>query len=106
MNRFASILAHELRNPLETVLIYLDLLGDADEVTLPQISDALDHIEEIIEVLLVLTQGHDEISDRELVGLTGVDKEAWTNTETNDAELKVKSSRVVDVNPTSAETWR
>lgn len=100
LNRFASMLAHELRNPLEIAQIYLGFLEDSDSATTNQIEDALDRMEEIIEILLVLARGRDQISDREPVGLTGAAKEAWTNTETGDAELKVRSSMVMDVNPT------
>lgn len=100
LDRFASMLAHELRNPLEIAQIYLDFIEDADTATIEQIDDALNRIEEMIEVLLVLARGRDDISDREPVSLTGAVKEAWQNMETGDAELEVTSSRVVAVKPT------
>ncbi|PSP56627.1 hypothetical protein BRC82_01755 [Halobacteriales archaeon QS_1_67_19] len=100
LDRFASMLAHELRNPLEIARTYLDFLEHADPDTVDQIDDALGRIEELIEVLLVLARGRDEIGDREPVDLADAAREAWTNAETADAELEIESSRAVDANPT------
>ena len=100
LDRFASMLAHELRNPLEIAQIYLDFLDDADAATIDQIADAHDRMEEIIEVLLMLAQGRDDIDDREAVGLTGTVEDAWANTTTGDAQVKVTTTRILWVNPT------
>ena len=99
LDRFASMLAHELRNPLEIAQIYLDFLDEGDDATLDQIANAHDRMDEIIEVLLVLARGQDDIGDREPVGLTGAVKEAWANTTTGSAEIEVVSTQTLYVNP-------
>lgn len=100
LERFASMVAHELRNPLEIAQIYLGFLDDADEATIDQIADAHDRMEEIIEVLLMLARGRDDIDDREAVGLTGMAKEAWANATTDKAQVKVRTEQILWVNPT------
>lgn len=100
LNQFANLLAHELRNPLEIAQIYLDFLDDSDEATINEIAEALDQIDQIIEVLLILARNQNDVVDREPVSLTGVVKDAWTNTTTGDAVVEVKSTQVLRVNPT------
>ena len=101
LDRFASMLAHELRNPLQVAQIYLDFIDDEDETaTIDQIADALERIDEIIEVLLMLARGDDDVGDREAVGLTGAVADAWRNTETGMAQITVTTSQILWVNPT------
>jgi len=81
LERFASMLAHELGNPLQVTQIYLDFLrDDEDGATVAEIADALERIDEIIEVLLMLARGNDEVGGRESVDLSDVVADAWANT--------------------------
>jgi PAS domain S-box-containing protein len=101
LERFASMLAHELRNPLQVAQIYLDFLDDEREsATLDEITDALERMDEIINVLLVLARGRDEVGDTEAVGLTGAVADAWAAIEPGTAEVKVTTSQVLWMNPT------
>ena len=101
LDRFASMLAHELRNPVQVAQIYLDFIdADDDSGTIEKIGGALDRIDEIIEVLLMLARGRDAVGDREAVGLTGVVADAWANTDTGRTEVKVRTSKILWVNPT------
>jgi PAS domain S-box-containing protein len=131
LDQFASMLAHELRNPLQTAQIYLDFVasdeeqddgerddeerddakadqkenGDGDgasrdEANVEQIEEALQRIDEIIEVLLVLARGRGEVVDREPVALADVATQAWTNASSESAQLAVETDRLLNVNPT------
>ena len=101
LERFASMLAHELRNPLQVAQIYLDFIDNEDgTATIDKISDALERMDDIIEVLLMLAQGRDAVGEKEAVGLTGVVADAWANTDTGTAEVKVTTSQILWVNPT------
>ena len=93
------MLAHELRNPLQTAQIYLDFVEEGDEASTAQVREALERIDEIIEVLLVLARSQNQVGEREAVGLADVAAEAWAETETEGATLKVDTSQVVRVNP-------
>ena len=100
LDRFASMLAHELRNPLQIAQIYLGFLDDeVDEATLDTVAEALNRIDEIIGVLLVLAKGRNAVGDQEAVGLTGAVTDAWANTDTGPAEVEVTTSQVLWVNP-------
>ncbi|UPW01624.1 PAS domain S-box protein [Halorussus gelatinilyticus] len=99
LDRFASMLAHELRNPLEIAMIYLDLLDSEDTATVEQVGEALDRIDEIIDVLLILARGLDEVGDRETVDLAAAVEDAWADVESDDAEFEVASTRTLSVNP-------
>ncbi|WP_458204590.1 two-component system sensor histidine kinase NtrB [Haladaptatus sp. NG-SE-30] len=102
LERFASMLAHELRNPLYVAQLYLDFIDseDKDEIAaIDQIDDALERIDEIIEVLLVLARGEDEVGHRETIELRSVVTTAWAAIETDDANLEVTSSQQLSANP-------
>lgn len=93
LERFASMLAHELRNPLQVAQIYLDFVhDDEDGATVAEIADALDRIDEIIEVLLMLARGNDEVDDRGSADLADVVADAWANTATGRATIEVAAS--------------
>ncbi|NHN61445.1 MULTISPECIES: PAS domain S-box protein [Halorussus] len=100
LQRFASMLAHEIRNPLQVAQIYLDFVDDDEGTSVDRIAESLEQIDEIIEVLLMLAQGDDEIECRETVALAEVAADAWANTETGCAEFDLSTSRRFRVNPT------
>ncbi|WP_135830319.1 two-component system sensor histidine kinase NtrB [Halorussus halobius] len=101
LERFASMLAHELRNPLQVAQIYLDFVhDDGDGATVAKIADALDRIDEIIEVLLMLARGNDGVDGRETVDLSEVVADAWANTSTGRATIAVTTSQRFRVNRT------
>jgi PAS domain S-box-containing protein len=124
LDQFASMLAHELRNPLQTAQIYLDFVAndrkndddenddrdeasreDGDETSrgesdVEQVGTALQRIDEIIEVLLVLARGRGEVTDREPIAFADVAKQAWANVASESARLEVEVDRLLNVNPT------
>jgi len=99
LERFASMLAHELRNPLEVAQVYLDFLDGDDEATVDQIADALERIDEIIDVLLAIARGRDGIEGVEDAALAAVAADAWADTETGAATLENDADAVVRANP-------
>jgi len=99
LERFASMLAHELRNPLEVAQVYLDFLDGGDEATVDQIADALERIDEIIDVLLTIARGRDGIDGVEDVALADVAADAWATTESGAATLENDADAVVRANP-------
>ncbi|NEU58320.1 nitrogen regulation protein NR(II) [Halorussus sp. MSC15.2] len=104
LDQFASMLAHELRNPLEIAQIYLDFLDDGDEATIAEIATALDRIDEIIEMLLVLARSHGGVGDRESVDLATAATEAWEDTATGDADIELTTSLTIRANSTHLQS--
>jgi signal transduction histidine kinase len=99
LDSFASLLAHELRNPLSIVQIYHRQAADGDEDAAETVENALTRIEEMVDVILVIVKGKDADLDREAVDLAAVAKEAWAGIEVPDARFVVETDRVVSADP-------
>ncbi|GAB6862568.1 ATP-binding protein [Haloplanus litoreus] len=90
LERFASTLSHDIRNPLSVAQGRTELaLAEDETAQLEHVTDALDRIEGIIEDLLTLSREGRTIDDRKLTSLTAVANDAWANTDTADATLDV-----------------
>jgi len=89
LDRFASVVSHDLRNPLNTAMGRFDLLtADCDSEHLPPIDRSLDRMETLIENLLTVAREGvpvDEISD---VDLDEVAADAWATAETENCTLR------------------
>ncbi|WP_435181631.1 PAS domain S-box protein [Halorussus sp. AFM4] len=96
LESFASMLAHELRNPLSIAQIYVSNAAAGDETAFEQVEDALDRMDDMIDILLVMTRGSDATIDREPVDLAATATEVWSELATGDARLSVETDRVVE----------
>ncbi len=93
LENFASIVSHDLRNPLNVAQGYLDLLGnDIDRDELRLVVNALDRMETLITELLELARTNQEIGETEPVSLRDVCETAWAAVSTGDATLSVPES--------------
>ena len=99
LESFASMLAHELRNPLSIAQIYLQTARNGDESAFARVADALDRMEDMIDVLLVMTRGGDPAIDPELVSLGEAASEAWADIDANRSRLEVETNGMVEVEP-------
>jgi PAS domain S-box-containing protein len=95
LDSFASMLAHELRNPLNIAEIYLQQIETDDETVIEQVADALDRIGEMLDVLLVLAKGRDAVSSVQTVGLDDVARDVWETLDPESASLVVETERAV-----------
>jgi PAS domain S-box-containing protein len=107
LESFASMLAHELRNPVTIGQIYSDQLpaetdpdSDSDPEAVEYVRDAFDRIENMIDVLLVLARGREAVGESSPVELTAVAEDAWTEIEPPDATLDMTTDRVVRADET------
>ncbi|MFB6235868.1 MAG: nitrogen regulation protein NR(II) [Halopenitus sp.] len=95
LENFASIVSHDLRNPLNVAQGYLDLLKedvDRDEVHL--VDNALDRMETLITELLELARSKEEGGETEEVSLDDVATDAWRAVSTADAVLSTPADSV------------
>ncbi|WP_137286047.1 PAS domain S-box protein [Halorussus salinisoli] len=99
LESFASMLAHELRNPLSIAQIYLQTAESGDESAFEQVADALDRMEDMIDILLVMTRGGDAAIDPELVSLREAASEAWADVAAEQGRLEVETDVQVEVEP-------
>lgn len=95
LDNFASLLAHELRNPLSVARIYLRKVMAGDESAGEEVEQALVRIGEIVDVLLVIAQGEDADFDREVVALSEIAEETWRDLDVPDADLVVQSDQTL-----------
>jgi len=85
---FASVVSHDLRNPLNVAEGSLELAQEeCDSEHLASVDRALDRMGALIEDLLTLAREGEAVSDLEPVDLQALVENCWANVETTDATL-------------------
>lgn len=92
LDEFASIVSHDLRNPLNVAHGNLELAqSECDSEYVVDAMDALDRMYEIVHDVLALAQNGRIVVDEEPVDLAATAREAWSTVETPNGELSVGS---------------
>ncbi|UPV75076.1 hypothetical protein M0R89_03165 [Halorussus limi] len=99
LESFASMLAHELRNPLNVAQIYLPRAAAGGEDAAAEVEAAHDRIEEMINIMLVTARNTDSCVERERVSLGDIAAEAWADLPARRANLVVETDRSVRADP-------
>ncbi|MFQ3284479.1 PAS domain S-box protein [Natronomonas sp.] len=100
LEEFASVVSHDLRNPLSVAAGNLKLAREECESDrLEAVSDSIDRMETLIENLLALAREGETVSEREAVDLAAAAERHWGRVETADAELIVDIDRTVEADP-------
>ncbi|NHN46086.1 PAS domain S-box protein [Halostella sp. JP-L12] len=100
LDEFASIVSHDLRNPLNVAEGFLDLARDTDDPEhFEQVAEAHDRMSRMIDELLSLARRGDIVGDAELVELRSAAADAWSAVDTGDSALAVETDLVVDADP-------
>lgn len=90
LERFASIVSHDLRNPLNVAQGRVDLAADdCDSEHLDHVADAHERMNALIDSLLSLSQEGDLATDLEGVDLADAVERAWSSVPTDDAHLQL-----------------
>jgi signal transduction histidine kinase len=88
LEQFASLVSHDLRNPLSVATGRAELLdADVDSEHLPPLRTALDRMDELIEDILQLAREGPTAANTAPVRLDAVVPAAWKTAETADADL-------------------
>jgi len=96
LEEFASIVSHDLRNPLSVARGRLDLVREErDSEHLEAVARAHERMETLIEDLLTLARDGDAVEETERVPLRGLAEACWEGVETADATLRVETDRAV-----------
>ena len=96
LEEFASVVSHDLRNPLNTAMGHVDLVAvDGDDDHLEAVEDSLSRMETLIDDLLTLARDGAQVEDLTAVNLADLSREAWGTAETRDADLAVTVDRAV-----------
>ena len=97
LEQFASVISHDLQNPLNVISGYLELAietGNLDRLD-PAV-DAADRMSEMLEDLLTLAREGRAVGETETVDLEPIVEEAWENVETHDASLETAGFGALD----------
>lgn len=93
---FASLVSHDLRNPLNVAMGGVDLVQDeyASEY-LDAVADALDRIDQLIDDLLTLARQGEAVGSRDAVQLSSLVETCWATVETAGSELVITTELTV-----------
>ncbi|WP_247729639.1 ATP-binding response regulator [Halovivax limisalsi] len=96
LNEFATVISHDLRNPLTVAKGQLDLLSaDCESEHVAEIESALDRMDALMENLLTLAREGNSVDELRAVDLETAGRQAWGTVDTDDATLSVETDRVV-----------
>ncbi|ELZ98105.1 multi-sensor signal transduction histidine kinase [Haloferax mucosum ATCC BAA-1512] len=97
LEEFASVVSHDLRNPLNVVQGRLELAREqyGDDENLDKAADALDRTFELIDDLLMLAREGTAVKDPERIDISDIASECWETVETGDATLRVETGDIV-----------
>jgi len=100
LDTFASVVSHDLRNPLSVARGFLELARENDPEALDRIEGALDRMDRLIDTLLALARSGEAIREPEAVSIEDATTAAWRTVETDGSALDV------DIEDGAAETVR
>ncbi|TKX67948.1 PAS domain S-box protein [Halorubrum sp. SP9] len=88
LEEFASVVSHDLRNPLNVATGRLELLSDeCDSEHINGLKKALKRMEALIGDLLALAREGKAVTDTQAVNLAALTNECWETVKTNQATL-------------------
>lgn len=94
LDEFASIVSHDLRNPLNVAAGQLELAREECESEhLDRVARAHDRMHALIEDLLTLAREGTRVSETEPVDLHSLTESCWENVETYDATVRIETDR-------------
>ena len=93
LEQFASVVSHDLRNPLNVADAYVEqILYTGDPELASEIRVSLDRMQTIIDDVLSLARQGQELGEIESLDVTDVATAAWEHVETPDADLEIEES--------------
>ncbi|MFC4405723.1 sensor histidine kinase [Haloarchaeobius iranensis] len=100
LDQFASVVSHDLRNPLNVAEGYVDLLhdhvdGQEGTTYLEEVETSHDRMGRIVDDVLALARDGDAVEQPEPVPLSDLVADAWAQVETADATLACELDRTV-----------
>ena len=89
LDRFASFVSHDLRNPLNVAMGRLDLaMESGDEADLRTVKEQHERMSEMIDDLLTMARDGGEVTDPAPVDVDAVATRAWDSVETGGASFE------------------
>lgn len=101
LEQFASVVSHDLRNPLNVLIGAIDVTqetGDVDHLT--RATKAIGRMETLIEDLLTLARSGEIIGDTETVDISVLATQCWESLQTPTATLSVETTHTIQADRT------
>jgi PAS domain S-box-containing protein len=95
LDRFADVLSHDLRNPLEVANIHTSLAKRGEEESLETVERALGRMDEMIENILTLARGDPTEPELTDIALAQPARRAWETVRTDGASLTIAESPTI-----------
>ena len=102
LEEFASVVSHDLRNPLNVATSALELLEAEDDDLVGKIDRSLDRMGDIIEDVLTLAREGRAVDEPEWVGVESLVEAAWADVETDGATLSLTAAGEMEADKTRA----
>jgi len=97
LERFASVVSHDLRNPINVARGYVQMAKESnDPDPLQEVEQSLDRMEAIIEDVLTMAREGQKLDEPEPVDLAAVTRDAWEHVDTDDASLECPETMTVE----------
>jgi PAS domain S-box-containing protein len=97
LSEFASVVSHDLRNPLNVVKGRISVARTSGDVShLEAAESAADRMDELINDLLTLARQGDTVGETTMVDIAALAGQAWTDVETGDATLEKHGTATVE----------
>ena len=96
LEKFVSIVSHDLRNPLNVIQGSLELIEDSGDTSHTELGlRGVNRMENLIEDLLTLAREGDRIEEVESINLTDMCTQCWETVETHTATLDIVDDHIV-----------
>jgi len=96
LEKFASIVSHDLRNPLNVAQLQLSLAEqERDAEHFDSVARAHERMETLIDDLLTLARAGQPVDGTETVALVDIVEESWQNVDTTGAELLTETGATI-----------
>ncbi len=97
LDEFASVVSHDLRNPLSVATGYLEFAReDYNDQNVEKAANALDRMSVLVEDLLNLARKGSFVGSYSACDLRSTAREAWDDVDTDDATLEIDGERTLD----------
>jgi signal transduction histidine kinase len=101
LNEYASVVSHDLRNPLNVAQGQLELARrDCESDALDRIEAAHDRMERLIEDLLALARSKEGVHNRRPIEVANIARGCWQSVDTAEATLEVQHTQTLAANET------
>jgi signal transduction histidine kinase len=105
LDQFASIVSHDLRNPLSTAKGFLELAReDPTPEYFEEVASSHERMERLIDDVLTLAREGEDVGDRSTVSLETIARKAWETAGSDRATLEVEHGRAIDADPERLRT--